>query len=83
MRLDIYRRPETGGYYSYLAVPEGKMLPDEVTNVDWETAERSVDINDGDDQITQFAIEYPFEQISAKGYAITSVKNLIEISHNL
>jgi hypothetical protein len=83
MRLDIYRRPETGGYYSYLAVPEGKMLPEEVTNVDWETAERSIDVNDEDDQLTQFAIEYPFEQISAKGYAITSVKNLIEISHNL
>nr|ALS89314.1 MetaGeneMark_Unknown Function [uncultured bacterium] len=59
------------------------MLPDEVTNVDWETAERSIDVNDDDDQLTQFAIEYPFEQISAKGYAITSVKNLIEISHNL
>jgi hypothetical protein len=83
MRLDIYRRPENGGYYSYLAVPEGKMLPEEVTNVDWETAERSVDVNDDDDQLTQFAIEYPFEQINAKGYAITSVKNLFEISHNL
>ena len=83
MRLDIYRRPEAGGFYSYLAVPEGKMLPDEVTNVDWEAAERSVDINDNDDHLTQFAIEYPFEQINAKGYAITSVKNLIEISHNL
>jgi len=83
MRLDIYRRPETGGYYSYLAVPEGKMLPEEVTNVDWETAERSIDVDDDEDQLTQFAIEYPFEQINAKGYAITSVKNLIEISHNL
>jgi hypothetical protein len=83
MRLDIYRRPEAGGHYSYLAVPEGKMIPDEATNIDWETAERSVDFDEEDDQLTQFAIEYPLEQISAKGYAITSVKNLIEISHNL
>jgi hypothetical protein len=83
MRLDIYRRPETGGHYSYLAVPEGKVIPQEATNVDWETAERSIDFNETADQLPEFAIEYPFEQISSKGYAITSVKDLIEISHNL
>lgn len=83
MRLDIYKRPEAGGHYSYLAVPEGKMIPEEAMNVDWETAERSIDFNDDEDMLTQFAIEEPLEQISAKGYAITSVKNLIAISHGL
>ncbi|MDB5765117.1 MAG: hypothetical protein JWQ21_4112 [Herminiimonas sp.] len=83
MRLDIYRRPENGGHYSYLAVPEGRQIPEEATNVDWETAERSIDFDENDDLLPEFAIEDPVEQISAKGYAITSVKNLIEISHNL
>jgi len=83
MRLDIYKRPETGGHYSYLAVPEGKMIPEEATNVDWETAERSVEFNEEDNMLTQFAIDSPMEQINSKGYAITSVKNLIAISHGL
>lgn len=83
MRLDIYKRPETGGHYSYLAVPEGNMIPEEAMNVDWETAERSVEFNEEDDMLTQFSIEEPLEQISSKGYAITSVKNLIAISHGL
>jgi hypothetical protein len=76
MRLDIYKRPETGGQFSYLAVPEGKLIPDEATNVDWQTEERSLDFDDGNDRLAQFAIDDPMEQITAKGYAITSVKNL-------
>lgn len=76
MRVDIYRRPETGGQFSYLAVPEGKTIPNEATNIDWEAAERSVDLDDGIDRLPQFAIDDPVEQINAKGYAITSVKTL-------
>lgn len=83
MRLDIYRRPENGGRFSYLAVPEGRQIPDEATNVDWETAERSVDIDDSADQLTQFSIDEPMEQITSKGYAITSSKKLIDISHDV
>ena len=83
MRLDIYKRPETGGHYSYLAVPEGKQIPEEAMNVDWETAERSVEFNESDNMLTQFAIENPLAQINSKCYAITSVKNLIAISHGL
>lgn len=77
MRLDIYKRSETGGQYSYLAVPEGNVIPEEATNIDWETAERSIDFDENEDDLTQFLIEDPVEQISSKGYAITSVKNLV------
>lgn len=83
MRLDIYRRPEQGGRYSYLAVPEGKIIPDEATNVDWEAAERSMDFDTGADVLSQFAIEEPMEQISAKGYAITSTRKMIDIGHDV
>ena len=76
MRVDIYRRPENGGRFTYLAVPEGKIIPDEATNIDWEAAERSVDLEDSADRLPQFLIDAPLEQISAKGYAITSVKTL-------
>lgn len=76
MRLDIYKRPEHGGQYSYLAVPEGKEIPQEAANVDWEAAERSLSFNEDEEWLSQFAIENPLEQISTKGYAITSVKSL-------
>jgi hypothetical protein len=82
MRLDIYKRPENGGQYSYLAVPEGSLIPEEATNVDWEAAERGIDFDEQEDMLSQFEIEEPLEQISTKGYAITSVKNqhLSEVS---
>lgn len=76
MRLDIYKRPENGGKFSYLAVPEGKEIPQEATNVEWETAERSIDFDENDGKLPDFAIDDPLQQINAKGYAITSVKNL-------
>lgn len=80
MRLDIYKRPENDGQYSYLAVPEGKEIPQEAINIDWETAERSIDFDEDDDKLTAFSIDDPLQQINAKGYAITSVKNLRERS---
>ncbi len=79
MKLDIYKRAETGGRYSYLAVPEGEVLPDEVTNIDWEDAERGIEFDesgDGDASLDAYAIENPVEQIRAKGYAITSVNDI-------
>jgi hypothetical protein len=74
MRLDIFQRPETDGQYSYLAVPEGKYIPHEAENVDWEAAARSVDVDDNQHALSQYHIDEPLEQIRAKGYAITSVK---------
>ena len=76
MRLDIYKRPENDGKYSYLAVPEGQMIPEEATSIEWEAEKRSMDFNENDNALEEFAIDNPLEQINAKGYAITSVKNL-------
>lgn len=76
MRVDIYRRPENGGHFSYLAVPEGKLIPEEVINTDWEQADRSVDVDDNARHLADFAIDDPITQIRSKGYAITSVKDL-------
>lgn len=76
MRLDIYRRPESNGHFSYLAVPEGKKIPEEAINVDWEEADRGVELSDGQSSLADFAIEDPLAQISAKGYAITSIRTL-------
>ena len=80
MRLDIYKRPENGGQYSYLAVPEGQEILQEAINVDWETAERSIEFDENDGQLTDYSIDDPLRQINAKGYAITSVKILTDPS---
>ncbi|MGV3741970.1 MAG: DUF6139 family protein [Burkholderiaceae bacterium] len=76
MRLDIYRRPENNGKFSYLAVPEGKMIPQEAINSEWETTDRSVEFEEDASHLPEFAIENPLQQIHTKGYAITSVKHL-------
>lgn len=78
MRLDIYRRPENNGKFSYLAVPEGNMIPQEAISIEWETADRSVELDDDSPQLPEFAIENPLQQIHTKGYAITSVKHIDE-----
>lgn len=78
MRLDIYRRPENNGKFSYLAVPEGNMIPQEAVSIEWETADRSVELDDDSPQLPEFAIENPLQQIHTKGYAITSVKHIDE-----
>jgi hypothetical protein len=76
MRVDIYRRPEHAGHFSYLAVPESKPIPEEVINTDWEQTDRAVEVDDSARHLAEFAIHEPMEQIRSKGYAITSVKDL-------
>jgi hypothetical protein len=76
MKLDIYKRAEAGSHFTYLAVPEGAVLPEEVTNVDWESAERGIELADDADAMPDYAIAQPVEQITAKGYAITSVNDI-------
>jgi len=78
MRVDIYRRPERAGHFSYLAVPEGKTIPGEAINTDWEQTDRSVEVDDDARHLPEFAISEPIAQIRAKGYAITSVKELAD-----
>lgn len=73
MRLDIYRRAEHDGKFSYLAVPEARNIPEEATNTDWEIEARAFEVDDGADTIPDFDIEHLGNQIAEKGYAMTSV----------
>lgn len=79
MKVDVYKRPDQGGMYSYLAVPEGKPIPNEATNVDWETAENNVDLDPDNEAVLGLSADDAFEQINAKGYAISSVNSKIVI----
>ena len=76
MRLDIYRRKENGGRYSYLAVPATRRIPEEANAIDWEKMHDGVDFDESDTALDQFLIDNPEEQIRAKGYAITSMQKL-------
>lgn len=76
MRLDIYRRPEHDGLFSYLAVPEGKPIPQEAINTDWVAASLALEVDDGADALPDFHIDHPHQQIGVKGYAITSLKDM-------
>lgn len=76
MRLDIYRRAEHDGLFSYLAVPEGKAIPQEAINTDWEAAKLALEVDDGAEALPDFHIEHPHRQIGDKGYAITSLKDM-------
>jgi hypothetical protein len=73
MRLDIYRRAENDGKYSYLAVPEEKNIPEEATNTDWEVEARALEVEDDANQIADYSIEHLNEQIAEKGYAMTAL----------
>ncbi len=74
MRLDFYRRPEAGGLYTYLAVLQGKPIPEEANSTDWQLAEAGKEVSDEEQALPEFAIDEPFAQIRAKGYAITSTR---------
>lgn len=76
MRVDIYKRPEIKGQFSYLAVPEGKHIPEEATGNDWAMVEQGLECEETKD-LRAFSIDQPLEQIEAKGYAITSSKDFI------
>ena len=83
MKVDVYKRPEKEGKFSYLAVPDGRPIPEEATNIDWESAETNVDLDDdGNEPLHGITAEDAYQQISAKGYAISSV-NKIRIGPNV
>jgi len=72
MRVNVYRRTEQDGSLSYMAVPEGKTIPSEATNIDWEADSWGIDLNEETDYLEEFSIAQPAQQIASKGYAITS-----------
>jgi hypothetical protein len=78
MRVDIYRRAESGHRYSYLAVPEGRAIPEEATNTDWETEARGLEGGSHAEQLDKYAIAGLEQQIGEKGYAITSIRDRVD-----
>jgi hypothetical protein len=76
MRLDIYRRAEHDGIFSYLAVPEGKPIPQEAINTDWLPTEHALEVDDDTQALPDFHIEALTQQMGSKGYAITSLKHM-------
>lgn len=73
MRLDIYRRAESDGKFSYLAVPEDRNIPQEATNTDWEMEAKALEVEDEAEQIVDYDIKHLSEQIAEKGYAVTAL----------
>ncbi len=72
MRVDIFKRKESDGFFSYLLVPEGKNLPSEVTNTDWAIETRGIDIDPDKEKLEIYSIPCPGKQIRNKGYAISN-----------
>jgi hypothetical protein len=73
MRVDIYRRAELPGKFSYLAVPEQKLIPNEVVNTDWQVEATAVEVDERADNVQPYAIEHVAAQIADKGYAVTAL----------
>ncbi len=73
MRLDIYRRAENDGKFSYLAVPEEQVIPNEAINTDWQVEAKSLEVEDEADELADYEIEHLSEQIAEKGYAVTGL----------
>lgn len=73
MRLDIYRRAESDGKFSYLAVPETRNIPQEATNTDWEVEARAFEVDDNAEQLPDYDIENLSRQLNEKGYAMTAL----------
>ena len=81
MRVDIYRRAEEANLFSYLAVPEGKQIPQEATSTDWQPEASSVELDDNAEVLPVYHIEQAEQQIKLKGYAITGLKNMSGSAH--
>ncbi len=76
MRVDIYRRPEDRGRFSYLAVPEGRNIPEEASNTDWAADLQGMEVGEQGELLQDYGMPAAGAQLSEKGYAITSVKAL-------
>ena len=73
MRLDIYRRAERDGKFSYLAVPEARNIPEEATNTDWLQEAKALEVEDNAGRLKDYFIDKVSEQIAEKGYAVSSL----------
>lgn len=76
MRIDLYQRAETAGNISYLAVPAGALIPDEVVSTDWRDVEQGLELDEARAR-NDYAINAAEQQIAEKGYAITSFESFL------
>ncbi|MGV8898060.1 MAG: DUF6139 family protein [Burkholderiaceae bacterium] len=74
MKVDIYQRMESQNRTSYLTVPQGKPLPQEVTNTDWQITEHNIDLENDTSPVFNLTLDDALAQIDAKGYAITHLQ---------
>lgn len=79
MKVDVYKRPDSRGQIAYLAVPEGRPIPDEATSIDWETSEQNIDLDENHEPVHGLSVDDAVRQIDSKGYAISSLQSKITI----
>ena len=54
-------------------MPAGRPIPEEATNIEWQTRQQAVHVDESAEHLHPYEIDNPREQIDEKGYAITSV----------
>lgn len=57
-------------------MPEGKPIPEEAVNTDWEEEGTGIDAGEQAQMLRDYGMESPVAQIEEKGYAITSLRAL-------
>ncbi|GAC1527453.1 MAG: hypothetical protein NVS2B4_04810 [Ramlibacter sp.] len=77
IQLDIYRRPEPEHEQSFMAVPTGRSIPQEVANVDWLLLATAIEVDVEAASLADYAIDRAGDQIGEKGYAITSISHQV------
>ncbi len=80
MHMDIYRRAEAGGRQTFLAVPAGRPIPHEATNVDWALHAGAVALDEDGPILEPYRIREPGRQLREKGYAITALEDQVPLS---
>lgn len=78
MKLDVYRRREPAHKLSYLVVPAGQELPQEVTSAEWVAHAREVELDENAPSFTEYGIDEPGRQLRDKRYAITSLDHQLQ-----
>ncbi len=78
MRVDVFSRLEPNQKHSHLVVPHGEPLPEEITDYAWRDEARDIDLDESAPRWPQYGIEAPGQQLSAKGYAITSLNKMTD-----
>jgi hypothetical protein len=74
MKVDLYKRPDTNGGFSYLAVPAGKPIPNEATNIDWQTVHQGEELRPEEFDLLDASLDELEAQFDEKGYAISSAQ---------